>query len=124
MSWKLVFRKRFDRDLERLHDLRGAAFDLEGLKYALTFLADGQPLPVDFSDHALMDDWAHRREFHLAGDDLVLPVETATARSDSGTCRHAPAAFHQAPAPQASPVRAHAGYHFSPGSSRPAVAES
>lgn len=72
MAWKLVFRKRFDRDLDRLRDLRGATFDLEGLKYALTFFAEGKPLPAGFNDHELADDWAHRREFHLAGDDLVI----------------------------------------------------
>ena len=72
MTWKLVFRKRFDHDLDRLRDLRGSAFDLEGLKYALAFLAEGKPLPKEFSDHELKNDWAHRRDFHLAGDDLVI----------------------------------------------------
>ncbi|MDR2216404.1 MAG: type II toxin-antitoxin system YafQ family toxin [Nevskiaceae bacterium] len=72
MAWTIVFRKRFDHDLDRLRDLRGTAFDLEGLKYALTLLADDTPLPSQFRDHALADDWAHRREFHLAGDDLVI----------------------------------------------------
>jgi len=72
VTWKLVFTRRFDHDLDRLRNLRGATFDLEGLKYALTFLADGKPLPKEFKDHDLTDDWAHRREFHLASDDLVI----------------------------------------------------
>jgi mRNA-degrading endonuclease YafQ of YafQ-DinJ toxin-antitoxin module len=60
VAWKIVFRRRFDRDLDRLRDSRGTDFDVEGLKHALTFLAEGAPLPNTFSDHALIDDWAHR----------------------------------------------------------------
>ena len=72
MVWKIVFRKRFDSDLDRLRDTRGTDFDIEGLKYAFTFLAEGTPLPGVFGDHALVDDWAHRREFHLSDDDLIV----------------------------------------------------
>jgi mRNA interferase YafQ len=68
VTWKLGFRKRFDHDLERLRNLRGSDFDLEGLKYALVLFAEGKPLPKEFNDHELNHDWAHRREFHLAGD--------------------------------------------------------
>lgn len=33
----------------------------------------------DFRTHALEDDWANRREFHLAGDDLVVYIRKERA---------------------------------------------
>ena len=79
-EWKVVFRPRFNRELIRLHDLRGRHFDFEGLLLAFEFLGNGQPLPEVFQDHALVDDWQGRREFHLAPDDLIIYLRKERSR--------------------------------------------
>ncbi len=43
-------------------------------------LGDGLPLPDTFQDHALVDDWQGRREFHLAPDDLIIYLRKERSR--------------------------------------------
>lgn len=78
--WNVRFRPRFKRELAVLRDLRGKSFDMEAFLWAVTLLGDGRPLPEGFRDHGLEDDWAGRREFHLAGDDLIVYLRRERAR--------------------------------------------
>lgn len=54
--------------------MRGKAFDLDAWVWAVELLGSGAELPKQFKDHELKDDWAHRREFHIGDDDLIVYV--------------------------------------------------
>ncbi len=88
----LRFRKKFLIELRELRDLRGENFDLDAWLLAIELLASGAALPATFGDHELKDDWAHRREFHIGPDDLIIYVRKQ--RSDevvfhrAGTHKH------------------------------------
>lgn len=69
---KIVFRHRFERDLERLNKRRRGALDVDALDHAIDLFVDEKPLPASYKDHALESDWAGYREFHLDSDDLVI----------------------------------------------------
>ena len=73
------FRKKFLVEIRELRDLRGKSFDLEAWLWAIELLGSGADLPPEFRDHALKDDWAHRREFHIGDDDLIVYVRKRRA---------------------------------------------
>lgn len=65
----VVFATRAKKDLRR-HD-RSGSFPLAKLERAIDTMAQGQPLPLSYEDHALKGSLAGQREFHLAYDILV-----------------------------------------------------
>ena len=75
----LRFRKKFLIELRELRDLRGKSFDLDAWLWAIELLGAGADLPATFKDHALAGDWAHRREFHIGDDDLIIYVRKKRA---------------------------------------------
>ncbi len=65
---------KFRREFKKVE--RGASRQArESLAKALEFLANGDPLPPEFRDHALIGNWAGFRECHI-GADLLLVYET------------------------------------------------
>jgi mRNA interferase YafQ len=78
--WTVQFRPRFKHEVAALRDLRGKHFDLDAFLLAVKLLGDGETLPEGFRDHKLDADWHGRREFHLAGDDLIIYQRKPRAR--------------------------------------------
>ena len=65
--------RRFRRSLRRLQEsgtFKPAA--VEDFKYVVTCLANGNPLPAAFRDHALTGDLSGYRECHIKGDLLLV----------------------------------------------------
>jgi mRNA interferase YafQ len=67
--YQAVTTGRFDRDL-RLTAKRGK--DLEKLKAVMNMLVAGEVLPVRNRDHALIGNYASRRECHIEPDWLLI----------------------------------------------------
>ena len=71
MRYIISFGKRFRKQLRTL--IRsGVLKDAEKLDQILGLLKNGQELHISFKDHALNGKLSSHREFHLAGDLLVL----------------------------------------------------
>ncbi len=65
------FTKAFLKDWERLN--KSARFNMRQLKSAMLLLiANDEPLPPKWLDHALKGDWADHRECHIGGDFLLI----------------------------------------------------
>jgi len=67
---KIVFTKTFKKAYKRCKD--SGRYNLEKVKTVLAWLANRQPLPASFRDHALIGDWRGYRECHLGGDFLLI----------------------------------------------------
>lgn len=65
----LVPSTRFRKDVKRA-EKRGK--DMAKLRALLTLLAQEQPLPVEYKDHALRGDWIGFRDLHIEPDWLLL----------------------------------------------------
>jgi mRNA interferase YafQ len=65
------FTKTFIKDWERLN--KSGRFNMRQLKSAMLLLiANDDPLPSEWLDHALKGDWADHRECHIGGDFLLI----------------------------------------------------
>jgi len=63
----------FKRDYKRVKATTPHRHDLDGLLLtALALLADDQPLPESWRDHALSGTWSSYRECHLKPDLLLI----------------------------------------------------
>jgi mRNA interferase YafQ len=63
----------FKRDHRRVKATLQHRHDLDGLLLAaLALLADDQPLPESWRDHALSGTWSSYREYHLKPDLLLI----------------------------------------------------
>ena len=63
--------KDFRKDWNRLSD--SGRYDLIRLKRAMMLLGMNEgPLPAEYQDHALTDDWKDHRECHVGGDFLLI----------------------------------------------------
>ena len=63
--------KRFQKDWSRLS--ASGRYDMNLLKEAMLLLvANDQPLPAEYRDHALSGDWEGYRECHIGGDFLLV----------------------------------------------------
>jgi mRNA interferase YafQ len=60
-----AFRKDIQKMATRGHDILK-------MLYPLTLLLNGQPLPVQYSDHPLRGKWEGYRDFHIEPDWLVI----------------------------------------------------
>lgn len=65
----LVPSTRFRKDVKRA-EKRGK--DIAKLRTVLTMLAQEQPLPPEYRDHALRGDWNGFRDLHIEPDWLLL----------------------------------------------------
>jgi mRNA interferase YafQ len=65
----LVPSTRFRKDVKR-SEKRGK--DMAKLRAVLTLLAQEQPLPSEYRDHALRGDWIGFRDLHIEPDWLLL----------------------------------------------------
>ena len=65
----LVPSTRFRKDVKRA-EKRGK--DMAKLRAVLNLLAQEQPLPVEYKDHALRGDWIGFRDLHIEPDWLLL----------------------------------------------------
>lgn len=65
----LVPSTRFRKDVKR-SEKRGK--DMAKLRAVLTLLAQEQPLPTEYRDHALRGDWIGFRDLHIEPDWLLL----------------------------------------------------
>ena len=65
----LVPSARFRKDVKRA-EKRGK--DMAKLRAILNLLAQEQPLPVEYKDHALRGDWIGFRDLHIEPDWLLL----------------------------------------------------
>lgn len=65
----LVPSTRFRKDVKRA-EKRGK--DMAKLRAVLTLLAQEQPLPAEYKDHALRGDWIGFRDLHIEPDWLLL----------------------------------------------------
>ncbi len=65
----LVPSTRFRKDVKRA-EKRGK--DMAKLRAILNLLAQEQPLPVEYKDHALRGDWIGFRDLHIEPDWLLL----------------------------------------------------
>ena len=65
------YTKKFAKDWERLS--RSGRYNMKLLKEVMLLLiAKDEPLPPEWSDHALVGDWADHRECHVGGDFLLI----------------------------------------------------
>ena len=65
----VVRKSQFKKDFKKL---RSSNRDLEVLKTTILKLAEGEELPENFRDHALIGNYRDCRECHLAGDWLLI----------------------------------------------------
>ncbi len=65
------YTKKFAKDWERLS--RSGRYNMKLLKEVMLLLiANDEPLPPEWSDHALTGDWADHRKCHVGGDFLLI----------------------------------------------------
>lgn len=79
------YSKRFKRDY-KLCQKQGK--DMSKLHTILRILASGEPIPAQYRDHALKNNWAEHRDLHIEpdwiliykiqGDEMVLLAATET----------------------------------------------
>jgi mRNA interferase YafQ len=63
--------KAFSKDWERLN--KSGRFNMRDLKSAMLLLiANDEPLPAEWLDHALKGEWADHRECQIGGDFLLI----------------------------------------------------
>ena len=67
--YQVLTTNRFDKDLKRASK-RGK--DLSKIEEIMTILADGKALPERNKDHALIGNYAERRECHIEPDWLLI----------------------------------------------------
>lgn len=68
---KLRYSAKFKRDF-KLIKKRG--FDIRQLNAVIEILADGQSLPENYRDHALVGEYGGHRECHITPDWLLIYV--------------------------------------------------
>ncbi|MGX2966435.1 type II toxin-antitoxin system YafQ family toxin [Ursidibacter sp. B-7004-1] len=67
------YTKTFRKDWERLN--KSGRYNMHALKSAMLLLiANDEPLPAEYLDHALTGDYAGFRECHIGGDFLLIYV--------------------------------------------------
>ena len=66
---EIVRGSQFKRDV-KLAERRGK--DMAKLRELIQLLAEGNPLPLRYRDHALSGDWKHYRDSHIEPDWLLL----------------------------------------------------
>jgi mRNA interferase YafQ len=64
-----IYTNQFERDLRRMQK-RGK--DIEKMKALIVALIDGEPLPEQYRDHALVGSYKDRRECHIGPDWLLI----------------------------------------------------
>ena len=65
------YAKSFVKDWQRLSD--SGSYDMVRLKQVMLLLiANDEPLPAEWLDHALKGEWADHRECHIGGDFLLI----------------------------------------------------
>jgi mRNA interferase YafQ len=52
--------------------LKKAGYDTDALKAVVELLAEGDPLPEEYYDHALVENWTGYRECHIDYDWLLI----------------------------------------------------
>lgn len=67
--YRLKQEKSFVKDLKK-HRLNDN--ELLHLSKYIALLCEGKALPLEASDHALKGEWLGFRDFHIAGDTLVI----------------------------------------------------
>lgn len=85
IRYETSFKKDFKRIVKRGYDIRL-------LEEVIEMLADEQPLPMKYKDHALIGDYADCRECHItpdwlliyqiSGDELILYLTRTGTHSD------------------------------------------
>ena len=68
--YTIEFSSRAQKSLRKYK--HSGTFPKEKFKTALFCLKEGKPLPLSYKDHGLKSSLQEYREFHLAGDLLVL----------------------------------------------------
>lgn len=66
---QVILGAQFRRDV-KLAEKRGK--DMAKLRQLLLLLAQGDPLPPRYKDHALSGEWKHHRDSHIEPDWLLL----------------------------------------------------
>ena len=69
MPLQIKVHKQFIKDLRRA---KLNQTNVEKLFLYITLLSEGKSLPSEAKDHQLQGEWKDVREFHIAGDLLVL----------------------------------------------------
>ena len=69
MKYDIIRTSQFKRDY-KLIKKRG--YDLSLLSEVIGFLAEGEPLPEKYKDHALTGNWAGHRDCHILNDWLLI----------------------------------------------------
>ena len=69
MKFEVVKSKRFRKSLKKMLS-RGK--DINKLEAVVSMLAQGEPLPAKFKDHALTGDLAGLRDCHIENDWILL----------------------------------------------------
>ena len=65
------YTKAFQKDWVRLS--KSGRYDMKLLKEVMMLLiANDEPLPEEWLDHALVGNWADHRECHIGGDFLLI----------------------------------------------------
>jgi mRNA interferase YafQ len=72
---EVVKSRRFERQLSRALGHEVSLDDMEHLTY---FLQKGEPLPPEYHEHQLTDNWEGYTECHLTGDLVVIYKISAT----------------------------------------------
>ncbi|MCX7759939.1 MAG: type II toxin-antitoxin system YafQ family toxin [Hydrogenothermaceae bacterium] len=67
--YRIVVHKQFVKDLKKV-DLNHNSF--QKLLYCISLLSNGLSLPPEMRDHPLIGNFKGFREFHIAGDLLVI----------------------------------------------------
>lgn len=89
MNFNISITNQFKRDLKLI---KARHWDINQLKEVIGLLANGQPLPAKFRDHALANNWRGYRECHIQpdwllvyrvdGDEVVLVLSRTGTHSD------------------------------------------
>jgi mRNA interferase YafQ len=66
---EVVKSKRFERQLSCV---LGHEVSLDDMEHLMYFLQKGEPLPPEYNEHKLTDNWEGYTECHLAGDLVVI----------------------------------------------------
>lgn len=69
MKYEIKFTSQFKKDFKRLQRRRA---DLTCLQTAVEILANGDPLPPEYRDHALIGNYQGVRECHIRPDWLLI----------------------------------------------------
>ena len=70
---EIVFTRRFERDFRRLkRRLARHAIDYEALEYVFGLLQSAKPLPAEYREHRLRDEYGGFIECHMDADWLLI----------------------------------------------------